>query len=102
MQHNFYIYLLIMAITVYIIRMFPLALLQKPVQNCFIQSLLYYIPYVTLAVMTFPAILSATQIHASGVAALIVGIILSWLGAGLLPVSLSCCLIVFLIEAILL
>ena len=58
----------------------------------------YYVPYVTLAVMTFPAILHATQSPISGAVALIAGIIAAWLGAGLFPVSVICCALVFLIE----
>ena len=57
-----------------------------------------YIPYVTLAVMTFPAIIHATQTPISGLVALIAGIIAAWLGAGLFPVSVICCVLVFVIE----
>lgn len=101
MQHNFYIYLSIMAITAYAIRILPLTLLRKPIQNPFLQSFLYYVPYVTLVVMTFPAILDATQSPIAGATALIIGIVLSWLGVGLFPVSLLCCTTVFLVEAFL-
>lgn len=102
MRHNFYVYLFIMAITAYAIRVLPLTLLRKPIQNPFLQSFLYYVPYVTLAVMTFPAILDATQIPIAGATALIIGMALSWLGAGLFPVSLLCCATVFLVETIIL
>lgn len=100
MQHNFYIYLAIMTITIYAIRTLPLTLLRKPIQNPFLRSFLYYVPYVTLATMTFPAILGATRTPVAGMAALLVGILVSWLGAGLFPVSISCCAVVFLVEAI--
>ena len=63
-----------------------------------IRSFLHYVPYVTLAVMTFPAILSATGSWISGLLALLVGLVLSWLGAGLFPVALSCCGAVLLSE----
>mgnify|MGYP007060938542 FL=1 len=55
-------------------------------------------PYVTLAVMTFPAIMDATQSPIAGAAALLAGIIAAWLGAGLFPVSMLCCLVVFFLE----
>ena len=56
MKHNMYIYILIMAAVSYAIRVLPLTLLQKQIKNRFFQSFLYYVPYVTLAVMTFPAV----------------------------------------------
>ena len=84
---NNYIYIAVMAAVSYTIRVLPLTLIRKPIKNQFIQSFLYYVPYVTLAVMTFPAIIHATQTPISGLVALIAGIIAAWLGAGLFPVS---------------
>ena len=85
------LYIAVMALVSYTIRVLPLTLIRKPIRNTFIQSFLYYVPYVTLAVMTFPAILHATQSPISGAVALIAGIIAAWLGAGLFPVSVICC-----------
>ena len=82
---NNYIYIAVMAAVSYTIRVLPLTLIRKPIKNQFIQSFLYYVPYVTLAVMTFPAIIHATQTPISGLVALIAGIIAAWLGAGLFP-----------------
>lgn len=48
--------------------------------------------------MTFPAIMEATQSPIAGIAALVVGIVAAWLGAGLFPVSVLCCLVVFILE----
>lgn len=98
MTHNIWIYLLIMAGTIYLIRALPLALIRRRIKNRFIRSFLYYVPYVTLAVMTFPAILSATGSVWSGLAALAVGVVLAWRGAGLLTVSVTACAAVFLLE----
>ena len=95
---NNYIYIAVMAAVSYTIRVLPLTLIRKPIKNQFIQSFLYYVPYVTLAVMTFPAIIHATQTPISGLVALIAGIIAAWLGAGLFPVSVICCVLVFVIE----
>ncbi len=69
MTHNIYIYILIMGGISYLIRVLPMTLIRKPLKNQFLQSFLYYVPYVTLAVMTFPAILHATQSPISGVLA---------------------------------
>lgn len=98
MTHNIYIYILIMGGVSYLIRVLPLTLIRKPLKNQFLQSFLYYVPYVTLAVMTFPAILHATQSPVSGALALIVGILAAWFGAGLLPVAVLCCAVVFIAE----
>ena len=93
-----YIYIFIMAAVSYAIRVLPLTLIKKPIKNKFLQSFLYYVPYVTLAVMTFPAIVNATQSPISGLVALIVGIVAAWVGADLLIVAVSCCAVVLLLE----
>lgn len=93
-----YIYIFIMAAVSYAIRVLPLTLIKKPIKNKFLQSFLYYVPYVTLAVMTFPAIVNATQSPISGLVALIVGILAAWFGADLLIVAVSCCAVVLLLE----
>ncbi len=100
MTHNPFIYILIMFGVTYAIRVLPLTLIQKQIKSRFIQSFLYYVPYVTLAVMTFPAILEATQSPISGICALIVGIIAAWFGASLFKVAVSCCAVVFIAELI--
>lgn len=83
------------------IRLVPLTLIRGQVKNCFVRSFLYYVPYVTLAVMTFPAILTATQSPVSGALAFVIGIALAWYGASLFKVSAACCLIVFAVEFVL-
>ena len=98
MQHNIYIYIALMAITTYLIRVLPLTLIRKQIKNNFLQSFLYYVPYVTLSVMTFPAIINATQIPFAGLIAFFVGIIVAWYGANLFKVSASCCIIVLILE----
>ena len=72
-MHNMYLYLLIMAGVSYLVRVLPMTLIRRPIKNRFIRSFLYYVPYVTLAVMTFPAIVEATQSPLSGLTALAVG-----------------------------
>ena len=97
-MYNNYIYIAVMALVSYTIRILPLTLIRKPIKNQFIQSFLYYVPYVTLAVMTFPAIVNATQSPISGALALIVGIAAAWFGASLFQVSVACCAVVIVIE----
>ena len=57
----------------YLIRVLPLTLIRKPIKNKFIKSFLYYVPYITLSVMTFPAIVDATQSPIAGIIALVAG-----------------------------
>ena len=95
---NPWIYIAVMFGVSYAIRVLPLTLIRKPIRNPFIQSFLYYVPYVTLAVMTFPSIVNATQNPLAGAAALVVGMVAAWLGAGLFPVSVLCCAVVFVLE----
>jgi branched-subunit amino acid transport protein len=98
MKHNVYIYIAIMAVVTYLIRVLPLTLIRREIKNRFIRSFLYYVPYVTLAVMTFPAILHATNSIWSGLAALVVGIVLAWLGQSLLTVAVAACVVVYVLE----
>ena len=93
-----YVYILVMALTLYAIRALPMTLLRRPIKSKFIQSFLYYVPYVTLAVMTVPAIIDDPQSPLAGTLALIVGVVAAWLGAGLMPVAVLCCVTVLLTE----
>lgn len=98
MSHNIYIYILVAALTSAMIRILPLTLIRGKIENQFIQSFLFYLPYVTLAVMTFPAILEATQLPLAGILALALGIAAAWVGASLFKVAVLCCGVVFLVE----
>lgn len=99
-MNNVYIYILIMALTIYLIRVLPLTLIRKKIKNKTLRSFLFYVPYVTLSVMTFPAIIYATDNIWSGVAALLTGILLSYVGVSLFGVAVSSCAVVFVIELI--
>ena len=96
-----YIYILICFAVIYLVRVLPLTLIRKPITSRFIRSFLFYVPYVTLAVMTFPAIIEATTAPLAGVAALVVGIVVALLGGGLITVAGACCIVVFLLELLL-
>ena len=98
MTNNNYIYIAVMALVSYAIRILPLTLIRKPIKNRFVQSFLYYVPYVTLAVMTFPAIVQATQSPVAGAVALVIGIAAAWCGASLFQVAVACCAVVFVLE----
>ena len=98
MNHNIYIYMLIMAGVTYLIRVLPLTLIRKEITNRFIRSFLYYVPYVTLAAMTFPAMMDATSQPVAGAIAFVFAIVLAWKGASLFVVSTLACVMVFAVE----
>lgn len=102
MSHNIYIYIFVMTAVTFLIRVLPLTLIRKKITNVTLRSFLYYVPYVTLAIMTFPAILEATDSMWSGLAALIVGVLLAYFGVSLFGVAVCSCVVVFIIELIIL
>lgn len=87
-----------MAFATWLMRVSSSLIMKKPIKNRFIQSFLYYVPYVTLAVMTFPAIIEAADSPLAGAAALLVCMSAAWYGAGLFPVAIAGCVTVFLVE----
>ncbi len=95
---NFYIYVLIMAVVTYLIRMVPLVLLDREIKNTFIKSFLYYVPYAALASMTFPAILFSATEMAAAAAGLVVALFMAVREMGLMPVALGACVTVFAVE----
>ena len=101
MTHNPYFYIAVMALVSYAIRVLPLTLIRKPIKNQFIQSFLYYVPYVSLSVMTFPSILSATGNRITGIVGFVAGVILAWIDGNLFRVSIGACAAVYIAEMIL-
>ena len=95
---NKWIYIFIMFTVTYMIRVLPLTIIRKKIKNTFIRSFLYYVPYVTLSVMTFPAILNATMSKTAALISFIAGIIAALFGANLFKVALLCCSLVLIIE----
>ena len=98
-KHNIIICILLAIVATNVIRILPMTLIKGQIRNRFLRSFVYYVPYVTLAVMTFPAIVDTTTTPVAGLVALIVGIVAAWCGLGLFPVAVICCVIVYLIES---
>ena len=92
--------LAVMIISIYLVRLIPILLLRRNITNVWIRSFLHYVPYVTLAVMTFPAIVLATDHMASGILALIIGLITAYISGDLFIVAISCCAAVYLSSLI--
>ena len=98
MTHDIWIYILVASAVTLAIKILPLTLIRGEIKNRTVRSFLHYVPYVTLAVMTFPAIIDATQSQLSGALALVAGIAAAWFGASLFQVALVCCGVVFVTE----
>ena len=96
-----YLYVLVMAVTTYLIRALPLTLLKKPIRNRFLKSFLYYVPTACLTAMTFPTILYATEHMISGAIGFAVGVLLGLKKQSLIVVAVASCATVFLAELLL-
>ncbi|NLY78453.1 MAG: AzlD domain-containing protein [Lysinibacillus sp.] len=97
-MNNAIFYILVMAIVTYLIRVLPLTLVRVEIKNIYIKSFLHYVPYVTLAVMIFPAILNSTATFWSALVGFIVAIVFSYFGASIVTVALITCVAVFIVE----
>ena len=95
---SFWIYLLILAGSTYLIRAVPFAAVRKKIQTRFIQSFLYYIPYAVLAAMTIPAICYATSHPQSAFLGLAAAAVLALCRQSLTVVAAAACAAVFLAE----
>ena len=95
---SIYLYILVMAATTYLIRALPLTLFKKPIRSRFVRSFLHYIPVACLTAMTFPAILYSTEHMLSGIAALVIAVVLAFKGKSLIVVAAASCAAVFVAE----
>lgn len=98
MTENFFLYLAVMAGVTYLIRMLPLVLVKKKVENGFIRSFLFYVPYAVLGAMTVPAVFYATDSVFSAAAGLGVALVLALCKKGLLTVAVGATMAVYLWE----
>lgn len=96
------VYIAVMAVITYLIRMVPLVAVRKKLENRFLRSFLFYIPYAVLTAMTIPDIFSSTSNYVSAIVGLLVALILAYFGRGLVLVAVSACAAVFITEQIML
>ena len=95
---DYWIYLIIIVLSTYLIRAIPFALVRNKISNGFIKSFLYYIPYTVLSAMTFPAALYATNNIYAAIAGLIVAVLLAFFKQGLTTVAVASCVTVFVFD----
>jgi len=93
-----YAYIFIMAVVTYLIRMLPLTLIRGRIENRFIKSFLYYVPYACLMAMTFPAVFHSECGMAASAAGVLVAVLLALRGKGLVIVAMAASLTAFLIS----
>lgn len=97
---NFLLYLVVMAGVTYLVRMLPLVLVRKKIENRFIRSFLYYVPYSVLSVMTFPAVFFSTGSVVSAVVGTAVAVVLAYRKKSLIIVAASAALAVLICELV--
>ena len=98
MKPSVYTYIAVMAVVTYLIRLLPLTLIRREIKNKFIRSFLYYVPFVTLSVMVFPAILTASSGKCASAAGFVTALILAYCRKSLITVALCASAVVFLVE----
>ena len=98
MKADFFIYVAVMAGVTYLIRMLPLVLANRKIENRFIKSFLYYLPCSVLSIMTIPAIFYATDSVISAGAGLTAAVFFAYRGKSLMKVAVISCIVVFVTE----
>lgn len=93
-----YVYIAVMAVVTYLIRVIPLTVFHKKIENRYIRSFLYYVPYTCLTAMTFPAILYTTGNLWSALAGVAAAAVLAFQNKSLVTVAAAACLAVFVTE----
>ena len=95
---EYWIYLLIMAGSTYLIRVIPFVLVRRKITNRFIRSFLYYIPHAVLTAMTFPAVIFAAGNVVAAVVGFVVAIGFALKNKSLTTVAVAACSAVFIVD----
>ena len=99
-MHNYWVLLLVMAVTTYLIRSLPFAAFRFRIKSHFVRDFLYYVPYAVLSAMTFPAIFTSTKTYPSAIAGCVVAVALAYMKKGLLTVAVGAATAVFIVQMI--
>ena len=91
----------VMAIVTYIVRVVPLTLFRKQIKSKYIRSFLDYTPFAVLGVMTFPDVFTSTGSVYSAIAGTIAALILGYMKKGIVTVSCTAIVVVYLVEMLL-
>lgn len=101
MSHSPWIYIFVMAAVSFLLRALPITLIRRQIKSPFIRSVLFYLPYVTLTVMTVPTIFAVSDNPLCGVAALVAAALAAWFTSNLFLSATVACLAVFAVSMIL-
>lgn len=93
-------YLLVTAGVTYLVRMLPMVLVRKKIENKFILSFLHYVPYSVLTVMTIPDIFYSTSSPISASVGFAAAFVLAFFDKGLLRVAAISCAAVLAVESL--
>lgn len=89
------LYVAVMAVVTYLIRVIPFAFFRKKIRSRFLRSFLFYIPYAVLSAMTLPAILYSTGSLPTAIAGTVTALALAYFGCPLIIVALAASLAAF-------
>ena len=98
MNPRFLLSLAVAVAVTFAVRALPLLLFRRPIRHPFLRSFLYYVPYITLSVMTFPVILTQTGYLLSGILAMVAGIVVAWRTENLFLTAATVCLIALISD----
>ncbi len=87
----FGLYVVVMAMVTYLIRMLPFTLVRNKIENKYIKSFLHYVPYAVLGAMTFPVVIYSTGNVVTSVIGVFVAVVFAWFNKSLLTVALVSC-----------
>ena len=94
---NIALYVIVMAVVTYLIRMIPFVFFRKKIKSRFFRSFLYYIPYAVLSAMTIPAIFYSTGNIITAIAGTVTAFVLSYFNLPLIVVALSATAMAFIV-----
>ena len=98
---EFWIYLLILSGSTYLIRALPFALMREKIKNRRVRAFFHYIPYAVLAAMTVPSVFYATTYPLAAILGFAVAVLVALFNKSMTVAAILACLTVGVTEAIL-
>ena len=86
---SIFVYIVVMAVVTYLIRMIPFTFFTKQITSPFLKSFFYYLPYAILSAMTFPAVFFSTGNVVTAAVGTCVALILAYFDVPMFIVALA-------------
>lgn len=83
------LYIAVMAIVTYLVRMIPFTAVRGKIKSKYIRSFLYYIPYAVLSAMTIPAVFYSTGNIITAAVGTVAAVVMAYFGLPLIVVALG-------------